>query len=422
MRTVARRRLVIFGINYAPEQTGIGVNTTGLAESLPGYGWDVTVVTGVPHYPTWTRQPVPASSTDPPATVIRRSHYIPHRHSVLHRAGYELTWLANSLPLLAPRRPVDLVVGVVPSLGGAVLAAAASRRYGVPYVVMFYDLLGKAVHQSGYRGARRVGGLVRGVEIGLARRAAAITVVAEGFRHYLIEGGVPAHRIERVRNPVRMLSPTRERSLTRAGLGWGEAEVVVLHSGNMGHKQALENVLEAADLARSDTRIRFVLQGDGNRRAHLEEMARRLALPNVTFLPLASNEEFANILVAADMLLVNQAGEVKDMSLPAKITSYFAVGVPVIAAVAAESETGREVAACGGGVVVAPEQPRALLDAVEKLAADPGLRARLGKAGRRFATTELRPETTASEFNRVLEGTLNSHLADGGITTEVAGR
>ena len=42
-------RIVIFGINYSPEPTGIATNTTWLAESLVSLGWQVTVVTGVPH-------------------------------------------------------------------------------------------------------------------------------------------------------------------------------------------------------------------------------------------------------------------------------------------------------------------------------------------------------------------------------------
>lgn len=406
MSTDGQRHVVIFTIYYAPEKTGIGVNTTGLAESLQERGWDVTVVTGMSHFPTWTRQDVPPPRCHEPVTVVRRAHYIPRRQSVVRRAAYELSWLANSLPLVLPRRRVDLVVGATPTLGGAVLAAAASLRYRVPYVLMIYDLLGQAAKQSGYRGAGRVEGLLGGIEVGLARRASAVTVVAEGFRDYLVERGVASSRIELVRNPVRILRPTRERSLTRAKLGWADADVVVLHSGNMGYKQALENVLRAAELARSQASIRFVLQGDGGRRADLEAMARRLGLPNVTFLPLASNEEFPNILAAADLLLVNQGKEVKDMALPAKITSYFAVGMPVIAAVARESETGREVSASGGGVLVEPEHPQALLDMIRRLASDPETRRRLGSAGRRYAETELNPEIPALALHRVLERAL----------------
>ena len=46
-------RVLIIGINYSPELTGIGPYTAGLAEHLASRGDDVTVITGLPHYPDW---------------------------------------------------------------------------------------------------------------------------------------------------------------------------------------------------------------------------------------------------------------------------------------------------------------------------------------------------------------------------------
>jgi hypothetical protein len=44
---------LFIGINYAPEPTGIGPYTTGMAEGLARRGWGVDVITGFPHYPWW---------------------------------------------------------------------------------------------------------------------------------------------------------------------------------------------------------------------------------------------------------------------------------------------------------------------------------------------------------------------------------
>ena len=46
-------RVLIVGINYSPELTGIGPYTAGLAEHLAARGDEVTVITGLPHYPDW---------------------------------------------------------------------------------------------------------------------------------------------------------------------------------------------------------------------------------------------------------------------------------------------------------------------------------------------------------------------------------
>src|SRR5205807_3184606 len=174
----------------------------------------------------------------------------------------------------------------------------------------------------------------------------------------------------------------------RTRLGWSNDEVVAIHSGNMGFKQALDNVIGAAKLAQGEANIRFVLQGDGSQREPLLALVRRLGLRNVSFLPVAPATEFPDILAAGDILLLNQGRQVSDMSLPSKLASYFAAGAPVIAAVRHDSEAAREVEASGGGVVVEPECPAELLAAVKSLAGTPSRRKELGAAGKRFAECE----------------------------------
>ena len=46
-------RILITTINYAPEETGIAPYSTGLAEHLASQGYQVTTLTGLPHYPAW---------------------------------------------------------------------------------------------------------------------------------------------------------------------------------------------------------------------------------------------------------------------------------------------------------------------------------------------------------------------------------
>ena len=397
------KRLLAFGINYAPEPTGIALNTTWLSEGLVRSGWEVTVVAGVPHYPSWRPQRAPRCSVNHGVRVIRRRHYVPRRPSTLSRGAYELSWLASALLTLPPGRNVDLVVGVVPSLGGAALAAAAATRYRIPCALLFQDLVGRAAALSGFAGADRVAGPVHAVETGLARRASRIGIVAEGFRDYFLEAGVDPARIDRVRNPAR-LGPIREpRQSVRAKLGWTDGEFVALHSGSMGYKQGLETVIRAAALASGTRDFRFVLQGDGNRQPELAALARGLALGNVDFLPIATQEEFPSILAAADALLLCQRGSVCNMSMPAKLASYFAAGVPVIAAVAQEDETAREIEAARAGLVVEPERPDLLLAACKRLRRDPREAARLGAAGRDWARRHLSEEAALEGMTRFLE-------------------
>ena len=119
-------RLLITGVNYAPEETGIAPYTTGLAEHLVQRGHQVTVITGVPSYPQWRVYP------DYRKVLLRREvragvelwrvrNYVPRRQSTLQRGLYEASFLLGGLAKLSASKP-DAVLGVVPSLSGGMLA------------------------------------------------------------------------------------------------------------------------------------------------------------------------------------------------------------------------------------------------------------------------------------------------------------
>jgi colanic acid biosynthesis glycosyl transferase WcaI len=384
------KRLLLFGINYAPEQTGAGVVTTSFTEELADVGWDVEVVTGIPHYPSWRPGSVPRDGDTGRIRIHRRRHYVPRTQTASRRAAYELSWLCSALPDVLVRRRPDVVLGIVPSLSGAALAATAAARYRVPYALLFFDLMGRAAEQSGLPGGEGVSRVVKAVELALARRAARIGVVGEGFHDYLLEGGLESEKIGRIVMGGRdragdQLDEVERREVVRERLGWPAEVFVILYSGSIGYKQALETVIDAAGLARSDSRMRFVFQGDGNQRAELEARARELKLENVEFRTLVSQAELPSVLAAADVLVLHQRATVRNMAYPSKLASYFESGSPVIAAVSPDDAVAHELTAAGVAVVVAPESPAELLSSIVDLRADPQRARSLAAAARRYS-------------------------------------
>jgi colanic acid biosynthesis glycosyl transferase WcaI len=394
-------RILISSSYFWPEEAGSAPYLTGLAEHLSGRGDEVVVATGFAHYPDWRSsahgRPA-ASETHDGVKILRRWHYVPHTQSAAQRAAYEFSLLASGSTVLLKRWRPHVVVGTCPSLAGGVLAAAAARRYRVPYGLVFQDLMGRAAEQSGVSGGARVAGFVRNVEIKLARRAKAVGIIADNFRHYLEEGGVRPSDIQRLRNWTRRVEPDETSAETRARFGWGENEFICLHGGNMGQKQGLDNLLDTAALLR-DVELRIALVGDGNDRARLEKEASRRGLTNVDFIDLQGPGKWEAVLQAAEVLLVNQRASVTDMSLPSKLTSYFAAGRPVIAAASAESETAQEIEAAGAGLVVPPGDPAAFRDAILTLREDRARAAHLAARARTYAETTLSREGALAEYD-----------------------
>ena len=366
-------RGLVVGINYAPEQTGIGPYTSELAEHLSAQGWAVTVLTGMPHYPEWQvhdsyRGSLRRREQRAGVSVHRFRHYTPTKHHAGSRALYELTFFAQALSATGLERP-DRVVGIVPSLSGGAVAALFARRYRAPLGLIMQDLVGLAAAESGTPGGGIVAGPTMALERSIVRQASGVAVVSESFIPHLEGAGVQRDRLVHLPNWVHVAKPTGRPAETRRELGWPAHEQIALHAGNMGYKQGLENVVRAARLAAVEAApVRFVLMGDGSDRRRLEAIA--ADVPGLQFLDVQPAESFMNVLEAADVLIVNETGSVGDMCLPSKLTSYFRAGRPVVAAVQPDGATGTELARSGGALIVPPENPRALLDGVRKVGAD----------------------------------------------------
>lgn len=383
-------RILVSSSYYWPEEAGSAPYLTGLAEHLSDVGHDVVVATGFAHYPDWRStagRRLAARETHNGVRIIRRRHYVPRTQSAAHRAAYELSLLAGGLTSLPRRWRPEVVVGTCPSLAGGVVAAAAAARYRVPYGLVFQDLMGQAAEQSGVAGGARVAGVVRKVELRLARQATAVAIIAENFRGYLEAGGVAPERIERLRNWTRRGEPDETREETRRRFGWGD-DFVCVHGGNMGQKQGLDNVLDAAALLRGSP-VRVVLVGDGNDRARLERDATDRGLANVEFVGLQGPGRWEAVLQAADVLIVNQRESVTDMSLPSKLTSYFAAGRPVVAAASPTSETADEIRAAAAGIVVPAGDPDSLRGAILELRDEPERAQAFAASGKAYAETTL---------------------------------
>lgn len=405
--------VLVVGINYAPEHAGIAPYTAGTCAYLAEKGAEVLVLAGVPHYPSWR---VPSTYRRRLRTIerldgvqVRRLlHSVPRKQTALTRGFYEATFALHVATQHVPKRP-NLILSVVPSLLGSLAAALRARWLRVPLILWVQDLMGAAARESGISGGHGIAWWTNVIEAWVLRQAAAVIIISEAFRPIVIDAGVAEGRVTMVPNWTHVDVSRGARSTTRQRLGWKDDEIIALHSGNMGFKQALENVVEAARLSSaSGVQIRFVLMGDGSQREILERLASGLS--NIQLLPPADAEDFPDVLAAADVLIVNERASAVNMSLPSKLTSYFSSGVPVVAAAPADGGTVTEIRRSGAGVSVAPETPEALLQAVLDLASDADRHAALGRAGAAHARAHLGAAVSLSAICDLLKKTAqNQH-------------
>ena len=402
-----KRRITIVGLHYAPETTGNAPYTASLAQRLQQRGHEVTVITGYPHYPEWKIRDGYAgwrmSEFVEGVRVERLRHPVPAAPTHLTRMLMELTF--GGQLLFARWGQPDMVLFVSPALFSTVIGVIrrklAWRR--VPTAVWVQDLYSRGVEETASRG-RSAAGPIAMVESWLLNSVNRVVAIHGSFAQYITGAlRVPRDRVAVIRNWTHLPAASKpETAHVRAKLGWAREDIIVLHAGNMGVKQGLDNVVNAARLAgEKKSRVRFILLGDGNQNLKLRALGQGLS--NLSFLAPVPDTEFQSVLAAADILLVNELPGVRGMSVPSKLTSYFSTGRPVIAATDEDSVTAREIAASQGGVLVPAGNPDALLVAAEELGHDSERSRSLGAAGLRFREHALDEMLAISAFEELLD-------------------
>ncbi|WP_169079392.1 glycosyltransferase [Microcella alkalica] len=403
--------VLLMGVNFPPETTGIAPYTGRSAAGLASRGHKVQVLTAHPHYPEWkvgngygqwTRD-----ETIGGVSVRRQRHYIPRVPSLSRRAISELS-LGVRQAFTRWGRP-DVIVAVSPALLTSALVRLRTLilRDRTPFVLWVQDLYGIGLAETGARRgvAARFVGLV---EFWLLRSADHVIVIHERFASKIAEDfGLADDRLTVIRNWTHVeTAPGSDAAAVRARLGWAPDETVVLHAGNMGVKQGLSLAVAAARRAEEkNLRMRFVFLGDGAQRDELEREAAGLAA--VEFLGSVPESEFSGTLEAADVLLVHELPGVSEMAVPSKLTSYFNSGRPVVAATDVAGITASEVRAAQGGLVVASGDIEGLLEAVSLLASDKELADRLGQNGISYRRQVLDETVALEALERVLVASIS---------------
>jgi len=389
--------LLVLSINYAPEPTGFAPHVTDLCEYLAGRKHDVTVLTGFPFAPYWRRYDGYAGKLVTFETVngvklVRLTHFIPRKpSSILQRICMEGTFclLAGLILMRLARSRWDVVlyVGAQPSL--AMLARIIGDMKKIPYVVAINDLAAQAAGEAGIVRAGLLKRILAKFEYSAYSKASGAMVLCEGFRDALCKSGYPAEKIRMIRSPINVdnIHPTEGKHTFRQRFGIAEDSFVVLWAGSMGIKQGLSNIVEACKLLQAtDVSVLWVLVGDGEARSSLEEEVKESHLEScVRLLPFQPEDHLSEMFSAADVLLLNQLSTVKNTVIPSKLLTYMAAGRPVLAAVNTDSQGAQLLRESGGGRIVEPENPAALIEGLKELMQDKKIRQEMGARNRAYA-------------------------------------
>ncbi|HEX7515926.1 MAG TPA: WcaI family glycosyltransferase [Chthoniobacterales bacterium] len=383
-------RAIVWGINYAPEFTGIAPHNVALCEFLSASGDEVLMVTGFPYYPSWEKRPEDCGQvyrTDQINGVLvhRCWQFVPTRVSALKRIFHEASFVFTSTlrALSLPR--ADVYVLVSPPLLLGVAGWLVGKIKSAPFVFHVQDMQPDAAVGLGMLKASWFTRALYALESFAYRHAARVSGITHGMLKSFHGKGVPESKLVYFPNAIALndAAPPPACGEFRSRHGFAPEEFLAIYAGNLGVKQGLDVLLETAPLLR-DPRIRILICGDGAQRESLAQRVRELKLPSISMLPLQAGRDYRALLVDADVCFITQQVGAGNSFFPSKLLGLLAESKPVVTVAAPECELALSLAEGKFGENVPPGHAQKLADLLEVLAQDPQRLADYGAAGRRY--------------------------------------
>lgn len=401
-------KIIIYGVNYAPELTGIGKYSGEMADWLVEQGHDVHVVTAPPYYPVWKVAQGYSSKmykweNISGVSVWRCPLYVPDSPSGLKRILHLASFAISSLPVMVWQlfwKP-DVVWVVEPPLFCAPAAWFTARMSGAKCWLHIQDFEVDAAFELGIIPFAWMRRFVAAIEQWSMSRFDVVSSISQSMLQRLQDKGVASPVFFPNWSDLTLVKYNEDgRDQFRAENGVLAEQCLCLYSGNIAVKQGLDVLL---DVAKKLTDVQFVICGDGANKQNLKLKAE--GIENITFLPLQPLEQLSAMLSAADIHLVIQKAGAADLVMPSKLTNILAVGGATIVT----AEHGTELARLSEGedacvLCCQPESSDALVDAIEGLIDNKVLRQHLSKNAIDYSKKYLSMQSVLSQFENKLKG------------------
>jgi len=370
--------------NFPPEVNAPASRTFEHTREWVQAGHQVTVITCAPNFPKgkvfegysnrlWQSEKMEGIK------VIRVWSYITVNEGFIRRIIDYVSFMVSATCAALFVRKVDIVIGTSPQFFTAFAAYLVSRMKRIPFVFELRDLWPESIKAVGEMGDSFAIRLLELIEIFLYRKAEAIVSVTHSFKSKLIERGIGGDKIHVVTNGVdlsRFAPIERDVGLAKE-LGLEDC-FVGGYIGTHGLAHGLETLLDAAEMFLKQGRddLRFLLLGDGARKAELKADADRRGLTNVIFVDLVPKAEVVRYWSLLNVSLIHlRDSELFSTVIPSKMFESMGMGVPLLHGVPGESAGIVELE--GVGIVFPSGNHKALCDAMLRLKEDTDLYARL---------------------------------------------
>lgn len=405
-------QILIIGINYAPERTGIGRYTGDMGAWLSGRGADVQVVTGFPYYPDWKKRAGYRTwwfqrEVLDGVKLIRCPFYVPSHPTSFKRMIQDLTFLLTSVVALTRLRfrgyEFQHIWVASPSFLSGWAGLLAGRLFPkAKRHLHLFDLPVDAARALGMIRNRNVLRILSRFESSMMKGYHRLSTLSKGMQELIIQKGVERQRVDLL--PIwvdtHRFHPAHANLQLLRRFGIADDRRVMLYSGAVGEKQGLESLLHMAGMAQSSamTELLFVIAGEGPYVQTLKIQAQRLGLSNVMFIPLLSDEDFPEMLNCAWLHLVIQRDTSGEHFMPSKLYTVLSVGGLAMVTADPNSSLGRLVSDHQIAALVPANDPSLLFQRMLDLLETPESNLTLKANARDYANHHLSRDSVLQKY------------------------
>ena len=333
-----KTEITFIGLNFAPEDSAIGLYSSEWVNQLESDGHNVTVVTGFPYYPQWSvfkqykNKPRFLQEYIGGTKILRYRQYVPKAPTFFKRIVHIIDFTVGSLFNLFKIKKCDLVIAVVPFTTSAFLGWIQKKRFNSKFWIHIQDFELDAALQS--KKEPKVGpafSLMFRLESWLFRKPDIVSTIS----HSMID------TLRKKSNSSSFYLPNwvNPDAINPATANFhryiNSSKIVLLYSGNIGEKQDWNSFVEFCnDINQNNYEI--IIVGDGSKKNWLLE--RTVHLQNIKHYPPVPYSELSDLLCSVDIHLLFQKPDFLDIVMPSKVLGMMASAKPSLIIGHRESE------------------------------------------------------------------------------------
>lgn len=400
---------ILFLTQYCPPEVGAPQNRIfEFAKQLKSFGHEVTILTAMPNYPKgeifqeYKGKKIVRETLDG-IDIVRTGIYATKSKDFTKRLRNYLsfTWtsVAQGTRHIGKQ---DFIITESPPLflgwSGYVLAKLKKAKF----IFNVSDLWPESAVKLDVLHNEAMIKASTWLEEFCYKKAAAVTCQTQGIVDNIVARGFDKRKIHLITNGVdtEFFKKEKRSEEYRASIGIKD-KFAVVYAGIHGLAQGLEVVVKAAEILREEKGIQFVFIGEGPEKPMLMDLVKENHLENVTFLPMQNKKDMPKIIASMDATVVPlKKLDLFKGALPSKMFEALASELPIVLGVEGEAEV--LINRAKAGIVVEPENEKAVARAILTLYEKKALGVELGRNGRAYVMENYSREAITRRLERIL--------------------